>query len=218
MVQSNRFFVYSMIITEKYAQLYVFDRSGVYHSRNFDIHKQAADFVRFILGVSSPDDSVVGFDKNIYWQGKQRVLEIVDQQGVVKKYNLKDKKLFYRRAIRGRGTCCWMTEDEGGKLLVVKDAWRSRDRLPEWKFLKASKGLAGVGQMVAYFEGDHVSYHRGLDKDSIPDDLKSLFRDRTFCRMILEGYGKPIYEFSTADEVLFAFRDAIAGTYLFIWH
>ena len=72
--------------------------------------------------------------------------------------------------------------------------------------------------MVAYFEGDHVSYHRGLDKDSIPDDLKSLFRDRTFCRMILEGYGKPIYDFSTADEVLFAFRDAIAGTYLFIWH
>ena len=34
-----------MIITEKYAQLYVFDRSGVYHSRNFDIHEQAADFV-----------------------------------------------------------------------------------------------------------------------------------------------------------------------------
>jgi len=30
--------------------------------------------------------------------------------------------------------------------------------------------------------------------------------------MILEGYGKPIYDFSTADEVLFAFRDAIAGT------
>jgi len=28
--------------------------------------------------------------------------------------------------------------------------------------------------MVAYFEGDHVLYHRGLDKDSIPDDLKSL--------------------------------------------
>jgi len=94
MVQSNRFFVDSMIITEKYVQLYVFCRSGVYHSRNFDIHKQAADFVRFILGVSSPDDSVVGFDKKIYWQGKQRVLEIVDQQGVVKKYNLKDKKHF----------------------------------------------------------------------------------------------------------------------------
>jgi len=48
--------------------------SGVYRYRNFDIHKQAADFVRFILGVSSPDDSVVGFDKNIYWQGKQRGL------------------------------------------------------------------------------------------------------------------------------------------------
>ncbi|KIM49673.1 hypothetical protein M413DRAFT_113985 [Hebeloma cylindrosporum] len=63
MVQGNRFFVYSMIITEKHAQLYVFDRSGVYHSRNFDIHKQAVDFVRFILGVSSTDDTVIGFTR-----------------------------------------------------------------------------------------------------------------------------------------------------------
>jgi hypothetical protein len=36
--------------------------------------------------------------------------------------------------------------------------------------------------------------------------------------MILDSYWKPIYDFSTADEVLFAFRDAIVGTYLFIWH
>jgi hypothetical protein len=204
-----------MIITEKHAQLYVFDRSGVYHSHCFDIHKQAADFVRFILGVSSPDDSVIGFDESIYWQGKQRVLEIVEQEGNVKKYSLKDKKLFYRRAIRGRGTCCWMTEDDGGRLLIVKDAWRSRDCLAEWEFLKSAKGLAGVGQMVAYFEGAHISHHRGLDRDSIPEDMKSFFRDRTFSRMILEGYGKPIYDFNSADEVLFAFRDAIAGAYIF---
>jgi len=210
-IQSNRFFVYSMIITEKYAQLYLFDRSGGYYSHRVDIHANATDFVRFILGVTSPDDGVIGFDKQIYWEGKQRVLKTINDKGVVEKYNLEDKKLFYRRAIRGRGTCCWITQDGGGKLLIVKDAWRSRERLPEWEFLKAAKGLKGVGQMVAYFPGAHVSDHRGLDVSTIPDDMQSCFRDRTFCRMVLEGYGKSIVEFDTADEVLFAFRDAIAG-------
>ncbi|KIM49614.1 hypothetical protein M413DRAFT_35636, partial [Hebeloma cylindrosporum] len=210
-VQSNRFFVYSMIITEKYAQLYLFDRSGGHYSHRVDIHANATDFVRFMLGVASPDDAVIGFDTQIYWEGKQRVLETINDQGIVEKYNLEDKKLFYRRAIRGRGTCCWITKDGRGKVLIVKDAWRSRERLPEWKFLKAAKGLTGVGQMVAYFPGAHVSDHRGLDITTIPDDMKSYFWDRTFCRMVLEGYGKSIVEFDTADEVLFAFRDAIAG-------
>lgn len=96
-------------------------------------------------------------------------------------------------------------------MLIVKDTWRSRERLPEWKFLKAAKGLKGVGQMVAYFPGANVSDNRGLDISTIPDDIKSYFRDRTFCRMVLEGYGKAIVEFDSADEVLFAFRDAIPG-------
>ena len=202
-----------MIITEKYAQLYLFDRSGGYYSHRVDIHAKATDFVRFILDVTSPDDGVIGFDKQIYWEGRQRVLKTIDDKGIVEKYNLEDQKLFYRRVIRGRGTCCWITQDGGGKLLIVKDAWRSRERLPEWKFLKAAKGLKGVGQIVAYFPGATVSDHRGLDISTIPDDMKSYFRNRTFCRMVLEGYGQAIAEFDTADEVLFAVRDAM----LVIW-
>jgi len=68
--------------------------------------------------------------------------------------------------------------------------------------------------MVAYFPDATVSDHRGLDISTIPDDMKSYFRNRTFCRMVLEGYGQAIAEFDTADEVLFvAVRDAM----LVIW-
>jgi len=98
-IQSNRFFVYSMIITEKYAQLYLFDRSGGYYSHRVDIHAKATDFVRFILDFTSPDDGVIGFDKQIYWERRQRVLKTIDDKGIVEEYNLEDQKLFYRRVI-----------------------------------------------------------------------------------------------------------------------
>ncbi|KAF8956463.1 hypothetical protein BDZ97DRAFT_1851662 [Flammula alnicola] len=208
--QSNRKFVCCPIITEKYARLYIFDRSGVHvhQSSPIHIHQEATDFVRLILGVSSPDDSLIGFDTSIYWLGDKRVLETVDADKNPVTLTLEPvKPIFYRRTIRGRGTCCWKAKDDEGKVVLVKDAWRSRGRTAEWKLLEAVKGLAGVGQMIAYEDNDdqHISTLRGITV------FLEGFCDRTFSRLILEYYGPPIEGFETPQDLLFAYRDAIAG-------
>ncbi|KAF8971763.1 hypothetical protein BDZ97DRAFT_2025280 [Flammula alnicola] len=208
--QSNRKFVCCPIITEKYARLYIFDRSGVHvhQSSPIHIHQEATDFVRLILGVSSPDDSIIGFDTSIYWLGDKRVLETVDADKNPVTLTLEpERPIFYRRTIRGRGTCCWKSKDDEGKVVLVKDAWRSRGRTAEWKLLEAIKGLAGVGQMIAYEDNDdqHISTLRGITV------FLEGFCDRTFSRLILEYYGPPIEDFENPQDLLFAYRDAIAG-------
>jgi hypothetical protein len=49
----------------------------------------------------------------------------------------------------------------GCKLLLVKESWRSKNRIAEVEFLKAAKGLRGVGQMIAYEEGDIYRIYEG---------------------------------------------------------
>ncbi|KAF8955208.1 hypothetical protein BDZ97DRAFT_1674590 [Flammula alnicola] len=208
--QSNRKFVYCPIITEKYVRLYIFDRSGA-HVHNFspiNIHEDAIDFVRIILGVSSPDDSAIGFDTSICWTGDKRILKTLDEDKNPVTLTLESEQpIFYRRTIRGCGTCCWKARDNEGKVVLVKDAWRSRGRTPEWKFLEAAKGLAGIGQMISYEDNDdeHISTARRLAP------FVRGFYDRTFCRLTLEHYGPSIEGFKTPQDVLFAYRDAIAG-------
>ena len=94
----------------------------------------------------------------------------------------------------------------------MKEAWRSRDRTPEWEFLKEAKGLAGVGQLVAYEETDFTTAkHRGIDVSSFVDAPNPTFHDRIFSRTTLQAYGDPIDNFETRLQLLYAFRDAIAG-------
>ncbi|KAF8971748.1 hypothetical protein BDZ97DRAFT_1784905 [Flammula alnicola] len=218
--QLNRKFVYSLLITEKHVKLYVFDRSGVYHSSSIDFHQDATDFVRLILGVCSPNDDMVGFDISIQWWEEDdgqlhRYLLANGADGTPEFYSQltpEDDTVFFRRFIQGRGTCCWHVWDQTGEGLLLKDVWRSVGDLPEWEFLEAAKGLAGVGQMIAYEEGSFISKMRGIDIDAIPDASRTSFCDRRFCRMTLEDYGGySLRDFTNHEQLLFAFRDAIAG-------
>ncbi|KDR85790.1 hypothetical protein GALMADRAFT_234869 [Galerina marginata CBS 339.88] len=212
--QHNRKAVYCLIITEKIVQICMFDRSGVYHSVDINIHENAADFVRLILGVVSPDEEVVGFDTTVFWDKKtnERFLTTVNHRNEFVRYKLAcTRPVFYRRAIVGRGTCCWKVMDAQGNLFIVKDAWRSRGRVPEAEFIESVKGLVGVGQMVAFEDRDHISDLRGIEMATIPEDLKSAFRDRILARITSKYGGQPIDMFNSAQEVLYAFRDAIAG-------
>ena len=209
--QKNRHFVYSLIMTEKKAQLFHFDRSGVFHTIEINIHEEPAAFVRIVLGICSPDDKVVGFDTSIFWHEDKRYLRTLDENQKEIVYTLlKQPALFFRRTIRGRGTICWQGLDGDGRAVIVKDSWRSKDRNPEWELLKEVKGLAGVGQMVGWEEsGVTTSKLRHFDEDKLSAFVD--FRDRLFCRITMEAYGKTIDYFRSRHEFLYAFRDAIAG-------
>jgi hypothetical protein len=159
-----------------------------------------------ILQLSSMDAQTLGYDTSIYWEGDKRLLRTLNAAGEAVEYTIcKGKPKFLRRAIRGRGTCCWKVRDADGNFLLIKEGWRSKNRIAEVEFLKAAKGLRGVGQMIAYEVGYDVSDLRGSSDSSL--------RDRTWSRITLEAYGKPIHEFNSREELLVAFRDAVAGEF-----
>jgi hypothetical protein len=66
--------------------------------------------------------------------------------------------------------------------------------------------------MVAYEETQFTTAkHRGIDLLSFVDAPNPMFHDRIFSRTTLQAYGDPIDKFETRLQLLYAFRDAIAG-------
>jgi len=195
----------------------MFDRSGVCYSEEIDIHGRAVDFVRIILGVSSPDCAAVGFDTSIYWSNDCRWLNIRDDDSQVKVYKIVDnqgKPCFNRdhHKILGRGTHCWRVLDENGNDLLVKDQWSTNNLELEKEILECTKGLAGVSQMIAFRSGLSTAHLRGIkDGNNLPSK-KYLFQNRSMIRTAYRYAGKPLIMFDTREEVLFALRDAIAGS------
>ncbi|KAF9540129.1 hypothetical protein CPC08DRAFT_651015 [Agrocybe pediades] len=211
--QHNRRSVYVLLLSQTWARLYVFDRSGACHSEDIDINDKADVFIQIVLGVCNPDCATVGCDTSIYWsKDGVRHIKTSDEKGEAVTYPIENdsgKALVHRETIRGRGTCCW--EVKGG--LIVKDQWSSVGRTPEVDFLEASKGLPFVGQMVAYSKGTSTAKLRGFndyDHDVSPKDKKH-FRDRDFWRVTFKNGGKPLSKFSSPEEVLYTMRDAIEG-------
>ncbi|EDR15368.1 uncharacterized protein LACBIDRAFT_321149 [Laccaria bicolor S238N-H82] len=128
-------------------------------------------------------------------------------------YNLTSAKpLFWWCAICGQGTQCHAVTSPDGEKHLVKEAWRLKDRTPEWQFLEEAKGLAGVGQMITHEETKYTTAkYRGIDMSSFVDEPNPAFHDRIFSQTTLQAYGEPIDRFETWLQLLYAFRDAIAG-------
>ncbi|KAF9556875.1 hypothetical protein CPC08DRAFT_598552, partial [Agrocybe pediades] len=207
-------FVYVLSVTERKARLYMFDRLGVCHSSSIDIHEQPGTFVRLILGISSGNDEAVGCDTSVYWSGTRRFLKILDSEGKSTRYRIVHEEPFFVRkiTIQGRGSVCWHVVDRNGTSMVVKDAWRHRDRMPETEYLCQIRGLDGVTQMVAYENGLSAWQTREkYFKELILDEDRPVSHDRCFSRVVLENSGKSLELFDSAIEVLYAFYDAIRG-------
>jgi hypothetical protein len=216
MRQHNRHFVYALLITERTATLYMFDRSGVCHSHPIDIHTRAAAFVRLLLGVWAPDDAAVGFDTSIAWAQDahrggggawRRHITTRDEFDLPQRYALRAPAtpVHTRWFLEGRGTVCWAATDGDGERVLVKDLWREAGRTPEREFLKVAREMPGVGQAVGGEAGVWVSRLRGMAP-------RPGFVDRQFSRLVLKDYGAcHIGRFVGHRDLLCGFRDAIAG-------
>ncbi|KJA28426.1 hypothetical protein HYPSUDRAFT_110781, partial [Hypholoma sublateritium FD-334 SS-4] len=211
--QSNRKFVYGLLVTEKNFELHVFDRSGICYSIPWDIHRHPVEFVRMLLGIWSPDNELIGFNTSIYWEQDhlgdwRRFMNSVDASGSPTRYRLAPRKpVFTIWQIAGRGTCCWRTRDKQGRKLLIKESWRDVEHSRETDFLKMAVGLEGVVQLIASEEGPLVSELRG------PTVVASApFVDRQFSRNILVDYdSSTIEKFQGRRDLLYAFQEAITG-------
>ncbi|KAJ2925060.1 hypothetical protein H1R20_g12036, partial [Candolleomyces eurysporus] len=213
--QPNRFFVRCLVITEKRARLFHFDRSGIQYTPLFNIHKLPHILVRLILGLCCIDERVLGFDDSVQWtigaNGSKvaGTLRTIGPKNTIVEYELAmDAKPFTRNSIRGRGTTCWPIKDANNRRLLVKDYWMSDGRVPEFTLLEELDNVQGVCKMLCY-EGERAKTKDNRGKVNIFG--ADIFHNRTAIRIVLELYGPTIEKFTNPRQLLGALRDAIAG-------
>ncbi|KAJ2916715.1 hypothetical protein MD484_g3716, partial [Candolleomyces efflorescens] len=213
--QPNRIFVRTLLITQRRAFLFHFDRSGAQYSSPFNIHTEPHTFTRIILGLCAADERILGLDDSVQWvvgpDGKKLsgTLTTLTSDNTTITYDLiMNEDGFARRGLRGRGTICWVVQNAKKERFIVKDYWLADGRTPEFELLKEARGLSAVCQMVSYeenraqtkaFRGDTNLFKQGS------------FQNRTAIRIVMKAYGRSAENFSSAQQFLAALRDAIAG-------
>ncbi|RXW14928.1 hypothetical protein EST38_g10920 [Candolleomyces aberdarensis] len=213
--QPNRLFVRSLLVTEKRARLFHFDRSGAQYSHLFDIHDKPHAFIRLILGLCTINERLLGLDDTIQWikgPGGRRsrgTLRTIGPDNAIVTYDLDmDQIPFIRTNLCGRGTTCWIVKNANGQRLVVKDYWVVDNRPSEVGLLGEVKGLRGVCQMVSFED------NRARTKDFRGDTTafkSDAFQNRTSVRIVMKAYSSSIENFRSVEQVLAALRDAIAA-------
>ncbi|KAJ3506810.1 hypothetical protein NMY22_g17129 [Coprinellus aureogranulatus] len=225
--QPNRKFVRTAVLTEHNIRVIHFDRSGVRYTPWIDFHKDPYTFVRIILGLSSIDEDVLGLDTSIQWTiGKEGrkvagTIKMVDtgmdeEEREELTFDLLDvHPVFIRAALRGRGTTCWSARSrvpnaEGKRVnVLIKDAWRSGDRVPEYAFLKQARGVVGVTRMLHYEDyRAETKYLRGLPLPISDDELTDFF-NRIWLRVVTEQHGPSLKHFKSQKQAIAALRDAL---------
>ncbi|KAJ3499925.1 hypothetical protein NMY22_g19439 [Coprinellus aureogranulatus] len=209
--QPNRYFVRTLVLTERHFRLVHFDRAGAELTPFIDIHRNAATFIRLVAGLASTSERELGIDDSIRWEivdgrkAKGRITTTMSG-GERKTYPILERIPTPRDGLFGRATTCWRVQDpETLEELVIKDSWRPSGRPPEYELLELVKGIPGVVQMV---DSEH---DRGETKDYRCRSTIDLYENRISTRVILKSYGPPIEFFTSPIQVLCAIRDAVAG-------
>ena len=180
-VQPTRRFIHGFFLHGTTMELWVFDRSGLYSSGEFDIHKEPEQFVRVIAGYAMMSDEELGLDTFMEQDGEDRFVTITeDAMSQKKRIQLERDLIAYQRAIVCRGTSCFRASIASSKdpRYVVKFSWTSDKRRPEADLLRLARERRVEG--VAKLFGDyHIT--------SIADMRKGLtftkphfFRNTTF--------------------------------------
>lgn len=161
--QPLRRFVHAFTICGSIMELWIYDRSGLYSSGEFDIHKNPQNLARALVAYATMNNDAMGLDTFVERKHNRRYIMAKDAAGKEKRVEVANKKLLVRqRAIVCRGTTCYRTA-EG----VAKFSWRSADRQPsEVKHLTlaAARGVQGVARIVTHREITSIADLRsGLD-------------------------------------------------------
>ncbi|TEB25623.1 hypothetical protein FA13DRAFT_1796322 [Coprinellus micaceus] len=209
--QPNRLYVRSLVVSESYARLVHFDRSGAQISPPFNIHNYPETLVRLVVGLSSVDECLVGLDDSVRRADlaggtTNGTLKTMSPGGEVKPYDIVEELPTNADPFRGRATSCWRVKDpETAEEYVVKDSWQTEDVVPERELLKLVKGVPGVVQMVS----DELG--RGETKDFRCPSTVLQYKNRIASRIMMKLYGKSIVFFKSLLQFLSAIRDAVAA-------
>lgn len=162
--QSERRFIPGFTICGSIMRLWVFDRSGLYNSEKFDIHKEPMRFVKVITGYALMTDADLGLNTFIKRNGPMKYIITGDL-----KIDLEDQPIASTKAIVCRGTTCYRGKKPGSTdwEYVVKFTWPSDKRHREGDLLKLAKdrGVKGIAEWL---------HHELITIDGSPDTIAHL--------------------------------------------
>ena len=153
--QPTRRFLHGFWIRGSRVQLWVFDRSGLYGSEAFDVHKDPHRFIKVMAGYTMMSDEELGLNTSIK-KDKETKYILFEGDGKTQKERLylEDKPISYERAIVCRGTTCYRARKRNSQQweYVVKFAWRSDKRRAEGELLKLAKerNVWGVAKLFGH--------------------------------------------------------------------
>ncbi|TEB22242.1 hypothetical protein FA13DRAFT_1778872 [Coprinellus micaceus] len=209
--QPNRLFVRGLLMSERRAQLFQFDRAGVQATQLIDIHQNPDLFVLLVAGVCGTDERRIGFDDTISWtivNGKKvdGTLRMPDADWEDTMFILDDvEPIAHDYDIRGRATTCWAVRHPiGDQRFVVKDTWSSDDRRFEFQHLLKAQTLPGVCRIVSHQQRERICDLR------CPTTVPRFF-NRVAERILMEAYGEQVESFNNLLQLLEVLRDAVDG-------
>jgi hypothetical protein len=135
-------------------ELWVFDRSGLYSCKEFDIHKDPHRFIRVMAAYTFMNNKELGMDTYIKMDkiGKYIMFKGEDQTKRERLY-LEDELIASPQAIVCRGTTCYRAKRMNSNYeFVVKFSWRTEERTAEGTLLKLAKdrNVWGVARLFGH--------------------------------------------------------------------
>ena len=128
--QPTRRFLHGFFIRGSQMELWIFDRSGPYSSKWFDIHQQPSRFIKIMAGYSLMSDDDLGLNTHLKEDKLDRYILFKGEAKTEDHLYLEDEPMASQRAIVCRGTTCYRAKREHSEQweFVVKFAWRSDKR------------------------------------------------------------------------------------------
>jgi hypothetical protein len=208
--QPDRRYVISISFARTDCRFSIFDRAGVIHSLRSCINDSPLMFLRVLAGLYITLPTTLGFDPTIQ-RGPDGPMTIAVNDIV---YYIKDT-LFVSNILRGRGTVCWLVQDEAGKMFVIKDSWANGSRRhTEAEFLQLAQDVEGLAKMVDQqlltINGrpDSTDDRRaGLELTSSADAIYEKLEVRIHYRIVLTPVGDPLHNFSSREELILSMID-----------
>ncbi|GAW26698.1 putative 1 protein kinase [Rosellinia necatrix] len=162
-------------------ELWLFDRSGLYSCKKFDIHQNPRRFIEIMVAYSQMSDQELGVNTHIKKDDTGRYIEFRMGEKNEERLCLEEKPIAFPRAIVCRGTTCYRARRHALKQweYVAKFAWRSDKRRAEGELLKLTgeRNVWGVVKLFGHQDLDTIADIRQGLQFGKPQTFRSAKRD-----------------------------------------
>ena len=210
--QPSRRFLFAMSIADRKFRAHMFDRSGVVHSRPYDMHKSPRVLLSMLALLTFGNSEQVGYDPTLtYFTHVPRHLSNTRLNTIDVKSETFDiiDRIFFHFLIRGRGTSSWHV-CLGKAHYVIKDSWTHISRLSrEEDILRKIQSVKGVPRLVAAWT---VRIGNSDDRTDTRRPPSSSNEVRVHRRLVLQPVALPLSDFKSICELLSVFIDVLDST------